>query len=110
MCGINGIIDYHKHYTKEERNSLVHRMNDKIIYRGPNMEGLFDSEYVTLGMRRLSIIDLSTGKQPIYNEKKTIAIVFNGEIYNFIQAERRTGGIRSSVLYFNGYRSDCSCI
>ena len=59
MCGINGIIDYHKHYTKEERNSLVHRMNDKIIYRGPNMEGLFDSEYVTLGMRRLSIIDLS---------------------------------------------------
>lgn len=85
MCGINGIIDYHKHYTKEERNSLVHRMNDKIIYRGPNMEGLFDSEYVTLGMRRLSIIDLSTGKQPIYNEKKTIAIVFNGEIYNFIR-------------------------
>ena len=84
MCGINGIIDYHKHYTKEERNSLVHRMNDKIIYRGPNMEGLFDSEYVTLGMRRLSIIDLSTGKQPIYNEKKTIAIVFNKSIFAYL--------------------------
>lgn len=83
MCGINGIIDYHKHYSVEERNKLVHQMNEKIIYRGPNMEGLFDSEHVTMGMRRLSIIDLSTGKQPIYNEDKTLAIVFNGEIYNF---------------------------
>lgn len=83
MCGINGIIDYHRHYSAEERNRIVHEMNEKIIYRGPNMEGLFDSEYVTMGMRRLSIIDLSTGKQPIYNEDRTIAIVFNGEIYNF---------------------------
>lgn len=83
MCGINGIIDYHKHYSVEERNKLVHQMNEKIIYRGPNMEGLFDSEHVTMGMRRLSIIDLSTGRQPIYNEDKTLAIVFNGEIYNF---------------------------
>lgn len=83
MCGINGIIDYHKHYLMEERNKLVHQMNEKIIYRGPNMEGLFDSEHVTMGMRRLSIIDLSTGRQPIYNEDKTLAIVFNGEIYNF---------------------------
>ena len=81
MCGINGIIDYHKHYSMEERNKLVHQMNEKIIYRGPNMEGLFDNEHVTMGMRRLSIIDLSTGRQPIYNEDKTLAIVFNGEIY-----------------------------
>ena len=85
MCGINGIIDFHKHYSEEERNRLVHGMNEKIIYRGPNMEGLYESEYVTLGMRRLSIIDLSTGKQPIYNEDQTLAIVFNGEIYNFLR-------------------------
>ena len=40
MCGINGIIDYHKHYSMEERNKLVHQMNEKIIYRGPNMQGI----------------------------------------------------------------------
>lgn len=83
MCGINGIIDFKGIYRQEERHNIVHEMNEKIIYRGPNSEGIYDSSVVTMGMRRLSIIDLSTGNQPIYNEDKSIAIVFNGEIYNF---------------------------
>lgn len=85
MCGINGIIDFNGIYTSSVRHDIVHCMNDKIIHRGPDSEGIFDSDHVTMGMRRLSIIDLNTGSQPIYNEDKSVAVVFNGEIYNFIE-------------------------
>lgn len=83
MCGINGFIDFRNKYGTDKLKSLVHEMNERIIYRGPNSEGLFVDKNIALGMRRLSIIDLSTGDQPIYNEDKTLAIVYNGEIYNF---------------------------
>ena len=79
MCGINGIVSKNK--NKED---LIHRMNDKIKHRGPNAEGVYVDENVALGQRRLSIIDLSdNGNQPIYNEDKSILVVFNGEIYNY---------------------------
>ena len=79
MCGINGIISKVK--NKEE---LIKGMNDKIIHRGPDAEGVYVDDYVALGQRRLSIIDLSaSGTQPLYNEDKTIAVIFNGEIYNY---------------------------
>lgn len=58
-------------------------MCDSIVHRGPDEEGLFVDRSVGLGMRRLSILDLSTGSQPIFNEDKSISLVFNGEIYNF---------------------------
>lgn len=58
-------------------------MNDKIFHRGPDDDGVYIHDNVGLGMRRLSIIDLTTGKQPIYNEDKSMIIVFNGEIYNY---------------------------
>ena len=61
----------------------VHRMCQTIVHRGPDDEGVYVRGPVGLGMRRLSIIDLSGGKQPIHNEDETIWIVFNGEIYNF---------------------------
>lgn len=78
MCGINGII------TKEKnKKELIKKMNDKIIHRGPNSEGTYIDDTLALGQRRLSIIDLSGGDQPIYNEDKSILIVYNGEIYNF---------------------------
>lgn len=81
MCGINGIVSKEK---KEEKKRVIHLMNDKIIHRGPNAEGVYVDDYVALGQRRLSIIDLSDkGNQPIYNEDKSILIVFNGEIYNY---------------------------
>src|SRR5215831_5001173 len=61
----------------------VHRMCQAIVHRGPDDEGVYARGPVGLGMRRLSIIDLSGGRQPIHNEDESIWIVFNGEIYNF---------------------------
>ena len=79
MCGINGIISKVK--NKEE---LIKKMNDKIIHRGPDAEGIYTSKSVAFGQRRLSIIDLTdNGNQPIYNEDKSIVVVYNGEIYNY---------------------------
>ena len=66
----------------------VHRMCQTIVHRGPDDEGVYVRGPVGLGMRRLSIIDLSGGKQPIHNEDETIWIVFNGEIYNFPELRR----------------------
>jgi len=78
MCGINVIVSRDKNKKK-----IIKKMNDKIIHRGPDAEGEFVDDYVALGQRRLSIIDLAGGIQPMYNEDKSIVIVFNGEIYNY---------------------------
>ena len=56
-----------------------------LLHRGPDEDGLWEGEGVALGMRRLSIIDIATGQQPMFNEDGTIAVVFNGEIYNFVE-------------------------
>ena len=81
MCGIAGFAQ-----TAEDCRTLrplLAAMCDAIRHRGPDDEGLFLQERVGLGMRRLSIIDLATGRQPISNEDGTVTIVFNGEIYNY---------------------------
>ncbi len=83
MCGINGIYDLKHQYTSAERMQIVHDMNNKIVYRGPDSEGIYENECLAMGMRRLSIIDLKSGKQPVYNEDHSLAIVYNGEIYNY---------------------------
>jgi len=76
MCGICGF-----NWRDEE---LIGRMNDQLVHRGPDQDGVFCSDRVSLGHRRLSIIDLSEhGRQPMFNEDKTLCLVFNGEIYNF---------------------------
>ena len=80
MCGICGIV-----YSDREQHidgDALKKMCDVITHRGPDDEGYYINQQVGLGMRRLSIIDLSTGKQPISNEDGQIWIVFNGEIYN----------------------------
>ncbi|MEJ2114207.1 MAG: asparagine synthase (glutamine-hydrolyzing), partial [Flavobacteriaceae bacterium] len=86
MCGINGII-LSKKVDSSSITKMLQTMNQLIIHRGPDDEGYFvhldDNCSIGMAMRRLSIIDLNTGSQPIYNQDKTIAIVFNGEIYNF---------------------------
>lgn len=81
MCGIVGIFNYGSGLpvTRE----ALKAMNDLIVHRGPDDEGYFTHENAGLAMRRLSIIDISTGHQPISNEDDTLHIVFNGEIYNF---------------------------
>ena len=81
MCGITGIFD-----TKGKRavdRDLLTRMNDSQFHRGPDQDGLHIEEGVGLGHRRLSIIDLSSGRQPLYNEDNSVVVVYNGEIYNF---------------------------
>lgn len=79
MCGINGIIS-----RNHDKELLIKKMNDKIVHRGPDAEGIYADDLVALGHRRLSIIDVTdAGNQPIYNEDKSVLVVFNGEIYNF---------------------------
>ncbi|MBK6552353.1 MAG: amidotransferase 1, exosortase A system-associated [Rhodocyclaceae bacterium] len=81
MCGITGIFD-----TRSKRDidrAVLHRMNESQFHRGPDEGGLHVEPGVGLGHRRLSIIDLSTGQQPLYNEDQSVCVVFNGEIYNY---------------------------
>ncbi len=81
MCGICGI--YGAAGLPEDAQALTRAMCDVIIHRGPDEDGYYADGPVSLGMRRLSIIDLATGRQPIHNEDKTIWVVYNGEIFNF---------------------------
>ena len=78
MCGFVGYVNKEKDKTK-----TIKLMNDMIIHRGPDSEGYYTDSDIALGFRRLSIIDLKGGDQPIYNEDKSMVIVFNGEIYNY---------------------------
>lgn len=80
MCGFCG-------FTGQTQNNqqIISDMMQKIIHRGPDSEGIHSDEYVTLGFRRLSLIDLESGSQPMYNEDKSVVIVFNGEIYNYVE-------------------------
>ncbi|MGD0781901.1 MAG: asparagine synthase (glutamine-hydrolyzing), partial [Candidatus Aminicenantales bacterium] len=81
MCGICGI--YGAAGLPEDARALTRAMCDVIVHRGPDEDGYYADGPVSLGMRRLSIIDLATGRQPIHNEDKTIWVVYNGEIFNF---------------------------
>jgi asparagine synthase (glutamine-hydrolysing) len=81
MCGIAGVVSKTRESNITE--ALVHHMCEQIVYRGPDDEGLYVADGAGLGMRRLSIIDLSGGHQPVFNEDRSAWIVFNGEIYNF---------------------------
>lgn len=81
MCGICGYVHLDK--SKRPSEAVVKGMMDALIPRGPDDEGLYVKENVALGHRRLSIIDLKTGHQPMLNEDGSIAIVYNGEVYNF---------------------------
>jgi len=81
MCGIAGMVASANGRRVDE--ATIHRMCDMIIHRGPDDEGLLVKDGAGLGMRRLSIIDLAGGHQPLFNEDKSAWIVFNGEVYNF---------------------------
>src|SRR5690349_4649245 len=79
MCGIAGYVSEHPASESCEEMSLA-----MLHHRGPDEQGAWQGEHVFLGMCRLSIIDLSGGKQPIWNEDRTCCIVYNGELYNFL--------------------------
>ena len=78
MCGFVGYVNKEK-----DKTNNIKSMNDLIAHRGPDSEGYYTDDTIALGFRRLSIIDLNSGSQPIYNEDKSKVIIFNGEIYNY---------------------------
>lgn len=83
MCGITGFISKDRNVSIEQRTELLDKMCASIKYRGPDEQGMLVRERAALGMRRLSIIDIKTGQQPIFSDDGNLAIIFNGEIYNF---------------------------
>ncbi|MEW5943844.1 MAG: XrtA/PEP-CTERM system amidotransferase [Pseudomonadota bacterium] len=83
MCGIAGIFDTRA--KREIDRELLSRMNESQFHRGPDEGGLHLEPGLGLGHRRLSIIDLSSGQQPLFNEDGSVVVVFNGEIYNFTE-------------------------
>jgi asparagine synthase (glutamine-hydrolysing) len=84
MCGITGWANLNSSVPPPEgAKDLLHSMCERMVHRGPDSEGLFVSTGAALGMRRLAIIDLVTGEQPVFNEDESVAVVLNGEIYNY---------------------------
>jgi len=78
MCGIAGFMG-----QVENRADVIRNMTEVITHRGPDSDGFFTDDNISMGFRRLSIIDLGAGHQPIYNEDKSLVLTFNGEIYNY---------------------------
>lgn len=78
MCGICGFTG-----QVVARDDVIRNMTEVITHRGPDSDGFFTDDYISMGFRRLSIIDLDAGHQPIYNEDKSLVLTFNGEIYNY---------------------------
>lgn len=93
ICGFSGLPD----------RPTLHRMTEAIVHRGPDEAGYWESADLSLGMRRLAIVDLASGQQPVFNEDGTIGVVFNGEIYNHpeLRAELEAAGHR-----FRSHHSD----
>lgn len=82
MCGIAGWVNL-KNSDRNHTESVLHSMCDTLLHRGPDSEGLWTDDTVALGMRRLSVIDLKTGDQPVYNCDGSVVVMMNGELYNY---------------------------
>ena len=93
MCGICGVVGIE---SREASEPVVRRMMAAMLHRGPDEEGILFAPPVAAGMRRLSIVDLAGGSQPVWNDAGTLAIVYNGEVYNFLElrAELESAGHR----------------
>ncbi len=80
MCGFTGYLN-----KKNKDGHVIEEMSKRIIHRGPDSKGLYKDDEINMAFRRLSIIDIEGGSQPIYNEDESLVIMFNGEIYNFLE-------------------------
>ncbi len=89
MCGICGVIGIQRPERAEE---ITRRMMGALTHRGPDEDGMLVAPSAALGMRRLSIIDLPGGHQPVFNETGNVAVIYNGEIYNFPQLRKTLEG------------------
>jgi len=115
MCGICGI--YHTARDREVDPGALKKMNQAIIHRGPDDDGYCLKDGVGLAMRRLSIIDVAAGQQPIYNEDRSAVIVYNGEVYNHVELRReleahghvfRTRADTEAILHaYEEYGEEC---
>lgn len=83
MCGIAGWITLKNSSAYDDTDAVLHSMCERIVHRGPDSEGLWWDDTVALGMRRLSVIDLKTGDQPVFSEDGTVVVMMNGELYNY---------------------------
>ena len=94
MCGIAGWVNLRQSDANHNAEPVLHSMCETILHRGPNSEGLWIDDTVALGMRRLSIIDLVTGDQPVFNCDKSVVVMMNGELYNYreVRAELEKKG------------------
>jgi asparagine synthase (glutamine-hydrolysing) len=115
MCGIAGFVD--ASCNPDEGGLLINAMCEVIRHRGPNDQGVWVGNGVALGMRRLAIIDLSGGSQPIFNEDESVLVVFNGEIYNYCELHKeleerchyfRTNSDTEVIVHaYEEYGDDC---
>lgn len=115
MCGIVGFIDVER--SHDSATQLIDRMCQVIRHRGPDDQGVWVGDGAALGMRRLAIIDLSGGHQPIFNEDENILVVFNGEIYNYHELQQelqarghhfRTNSDTEAIVHaYEEYGDDC---
>src|SRR5438093_6650706 len=83
MCGIAGFVHFDR--ARPASEAVLRRMTSSLVHRGPDGDGSHVRRNVALGHRRLAIIDLETGSQPLWNEDGSVAVVFNGEIYNYVE-------------------------
>jgi asparagine synthase (glutamine-hydrolysing) len=104
MCGIAGLISHAN--LSAAQTDRVSQVNRRLAHRGPDGEGYYNEPQLMLAMRRLSIIDLKTGWQPLYNEDKSLVLVANGEIYNYVELRRELE--RDGHVFATG--SDCETI
>ena len=114
MCGIAGIV---RADNAPVDRPLLERMNEAIRHRGPDEDGFYFSDGVGLAMRRLSIIDLKTGQQPIHNHDRTKWIVYNGEIYNYRELRKKLEKLghqfytdsdtEAIIVAYEQYGTDC---
>src|SRR6058998_2171443 len=115
MCGIAGVVQFRSNAHVDPE--ALRRMCAAIVHRGPDDDGIYVQGGVGLGMRRLSIIDLATGHQPLSNEDGSVWIVFNGEIYNHLALREqlitlghsyRTHSDTESIIHlYEQYGKDC---
>ena len=87
MCGFSGIFSFNKNINQNQA-SVVKKMTDAIAHRGPDDSKFYDDEDLCLGFRRLSIIDIEGGQQPMLSKNKNFIICFNGEIYNYRKIQK----------------------
>src|SRR6202035_3404037 len=115
MCGICGILEFNGKSSVDR--GVLEEMNRRIIHRGPDDAGFYLSRNVGLAMRRLSIIDVQSGHQPVTNEDNSVSLVFNGEIYNHQELRKQLEGLghryrshsdtESIIHLYEEYGPDC---